>query len=83
VLEFAVPEDQPTYIGLTNTLLAPVVALSPILGGLLAMMLDYRGMFLISAVFAIAGGLLLIRVHEPRRMTPAAIARSGGSEAIG
>lgn len=78
VLEFAVPEDQPTYIGLTNTLLAPVVGLGPILGGLLAMMLDYRGLFLISAVFAVVGGFLLIRVHEPRKLIPAAIVRSSG-----
>ena len=33
VLEFAVPEDQPTFIGLTNTFLAPVVFLAPIFGG--------------------------------------------------
>ena len=34
ILEFAVPEDQPTFIGLTNTLLAPVVFLAPIFGRL-------------------------------------------------
>jgi len=74
VLEFAVPEDQPTYIGLTNTLLAPVVALGPILGGWLATVMDYRSMFLISAVFALIGGVLLMAwVREPRKMTPVAI----------
>jgi MFS family permease len=78
VLEFAVPEDQPTYIGLTNTLLAPVVGLGPILGGWLATMLDYRGMFLIAAVLAAMGGLLLLTwVREPRALTPRAIASSG------
>jgi MFS family permease len=79
VLEFAVPEDQPTYIGLTNTLLAPVVGLGPILGGWLATVLDYRGMFLIAAVLAVMGGLLLLAwVHEPRTLTPTAIASSAG-----
>jgi MFS family permease len=78
VLEFAVPEDQPTYIGLTNTLLAPAVALGPILGGWLATVLDYRGMFLIAAVLAVVGGLMLLAwVREPRTLTPTAIAFSG------
>jgi MFS family permease len=78
VLEFAVPEDQPTYIGLTNTLLAPAVAIGPILGGWLATVLDYRGMFLIAALFAVTGGLLLLAsVREPRTLTPTAIISSG------
>ena len=75
VLEFAVPEDQPTYIGLTNTLLAPVVGLGPLLGGWLATVLEYRAMFLIAAVVSVMGGaLLLIWVREPRTITPAPIA---------
>ena len=36
ILEFAAPEDRPTYIGLTNTLLAPTIIVAPILGGWLA-----------------------------------------------
>jgi MFS family permease len=81
VLEFAVPEDQPTYIGLTNTLLAPVVALGPILGGGLATVLDYRSMFLIAAVISVVGGVLLMMwVREPRTLPPVAI--SNGSEAL-
>ncbi len=76
VLEFAMPEDQPTYIGLTNTLLAPVVGFGPLLGGWLATVLDYRTMFLIAAAFSIAGGLLLlIWVREPRTVTPSSIGR--------
>jgi MFS family permease len=77
VLEFAVPEDQPTYIGLTNTLLAPVVGLGPILVGWLVTVLDYRPLFLISAVLAVVGGaLLLLWVREPRTLLPTAIDNS-------
>ena len=80
VLEFAVPEDQPTYIGLTNTLLAPVVGLGPILGGWLVTVLDYRPLFLISALLAVAGGLLLLLwVREPRTLAPTLI-ESGDEE---
>jgi MFS family permease len=67
VLEFSPLEDQPTYIGLSNTLLAPVVGLGPIFGGWLATVLNYQAMFLTSAALAIVGGLLLMLwVREPR-----------------
>ncbi len=36
ILEFCAEEDRPTYIGLTNTLLAPVLIIAPLLGGWLA-----------------------------------------------
>jgi MFS family permease len=67
VLEFAPPSDQPTYIGLTNTLLAPVNILAPLLGAWLATTLGYQGMFAVAMVMALLGGLLLIFwVREPR-----------------
>jgi MFS family permease len=74
VLEFSVPEDQPTYIGLANTLLAPIVGLGPVFAGWLATVLDYRSLFLISAVLSLIGGAaLMIWVREPRKVTPVAI----------
>lgn len=66
ILEFAAPEDQPTFIGLTNTLLAPVVFLAPILGGWLADF-GFEALFILMAVFGLAGGMLLFKwVKEPR-----------------
>ena len=66
ILEFAAPEDQPTFIGLTNTLLAPVVFLAPILGGWLADR-GFETLFILMAVFGLAGGALLLKwVMEPR-----------------
>jgi MFS family permease len=72
ILEFCEPEDRPTYIGLTSTLLAPAQALGPILGGWLATMVDYRGMFLVALALSLVGGLmLLVWVREPRHTQPA------------
>ncbi|GAH83857.1 unnamed protein product, partial [marine sediment metagenome] len=36
ILEFSTPEIRPTYIALTNTVKAPFMSLSPLLGGFLA-----------------------------------------------
>jgi MFS family permease len=72
ILEFCRPEDHPTYIGLTSTLLAPTNALGPILGGWLATLIDYRGMFLVALALSLVGGvMLLVWVREPRHTTPA------------
>ena len=71
VLEFALPQDQPTYIGLTNTLLAPVTFAAPILGGLVADRLDLATLFALTAICGILGGALLgIWVKEPRHIAP-------------
>ena len=69
ILEFCAPEDRPTYIGLTNTLLAPARTLAPILGGALATWLagGYRGMFLVAGAISVVGGAMLaFWVREPR-----------------
>jgi MFS family permease len=68
ILEFCSDEDRPTYIGLTNTLLAPVTTLAPLLGGWLAAQLGYQPMFALAALLAGLGAALLARwVREPRR----------------
>jgi MFS family permease len=65
--EFCRDEDRPTYIGLTNTLMAPVVALAPILGGWLASLFGFPAMFALAAVCAAVGAALLASwVSEPR-----------------
>ncbi len=62
------PQDRPTYIGLTNTLLAPVFALAPLIGGWLATLMGYQGMFLCAVIIGVLGGLLLMLwVREPRQ----------------
>ena len=69
ILEFCDPADRPTYIGLTNTLLAPVTALSPLLGGWLATWAGYEAMFVVAFLAAsIGGALLALWVREPRSL---------------
>jgi MFS family permease len=69
ILEFCASEERPTYIGLTNTLLAPMVTLAPMLGGWLADTVDYEGLFPVALAVALLGGLLLtFWVREPRGM---------------
>ena len=69
VLEFAVPEDQPTFIGLTNTFLAPVVFLAPIFGGWVATNFDFQSLFGLTFVSGLVGGALLaFWVQEPRHI---------------
>lgn len=67
IVEFCAPEDRPTYIGLTNTLLAPMLTLGPLIGGWLAMTMGYAGLFALALLVALVGGLLMIYwVREPR-----------------
>jgi MFS family permease len=77
ILEFSAPEDQPTFIGLTNTLLAPVTFLAPIIGGLIATIINFEGMFIVSMLCGLIGGLLLLFwVQEPRHTQPQPIQNS-------
>jgi MFS family permease len=67
IVEFCTPENRPTYIGLTNTLLAPAKALGPVIGGLLATWAGYGGVFFLAILVSVAGGIFLAAwVREPR-----------------
>jgi MFS family permease len=67
IVEFCEAADRPTYIGLTNTILAPAAILAPLAGGWLATWAGYRPMFGVALLFAAAGGLLMTAwVREPR-----------------
>ncbi len=66
-IEFGPTEKRSTYIGMMNTLLAPMY-LSGLLGGWLADTVGFRGLFLIAACFSLVGlWLLATRVTDPRR----------------
>lgn len=69
ILEFCAPEERPTYIGLTNTLLAPSKTLAPIMGGWLATWAGYPGLFVAALIIAgLGAGLLALWVREPRHV---------------
>ena len=68
VLEFAEPAEQPTYIGLTNTLMAPFTFIGPIVAGWIAQAYDINLLFAVSLGFGLIGAGLLWRwVREPRQ----------------
>lgn len=68
LLEFApAPAEQPTYLGLGSTSLAPVHFAAPLAGGVLADAVGFPAVFLVSAVSGVAGlALLALRVRDPR-----------------
>jgi MFS family permease len=70
MLEFApVLEEQPTYIGLGTTLMAPIAFGAPLAAGLMADWLGFVSVFVASSAAAgIALALLLTRVRDPRRI---------------
>jgi MFS family permease len=76
IIEFCGAEDRPTYIGLTNTLLAPLLALGPIIGGWLAISAGWPGLFLTALVISVAGcALMALWVREPRGYTQGKVNR--------
>ncbi len=67
-LEFSPESQRPTYIGLSNTLVAPSTFLAPILAGLLIDDISYQAAFLASGIAGIATLLVLILgVKDPRK----------------
>jgi MFS family permease len=69
IIEFGSPEDRPTYIGLTNTLLAPARSLSPILGGWLAASLGYSWLFAAALVASTVSVVMMYGwLKEPRHI---------------
>ncbi len=66
-LEFGQPHQQATYIGLSNTLLAPATFLAPFVAGWLIGAFGYRAMFLCTAGIFLLGAVLSVnmsRAHE-------------------
>ena len=80
VLEFATPAEQPTFIGLTNTLIAPFSFAGPILAGWMAATFAIDTLFVVSLACGIIGGALLLWwVREPRQL-PASKAKRVAQE---
>jgi MFS family permease len=72
ILEFGEETERPVYIGLANTLIAPVTILAPILGGWLADSVGFQATFLVSCVSGLAAAAVLhILLHDPRHLRQA------------
>lgn len=67
--QFGTVAERPFYIGMANTLIAPVTILAPIIGGLLA---DWAGFSFTFSIFVIAGlaslTILTFFMYEPTNM---------------
>jgi MFS family permease len=67
-IEYGTPEQRSTYVGITNTLLAPLY-LASIAGGAVSDAFGYRAVFILGIVFSVAAILVLIaRVRDPRTL---------------
>lgn len=72
VFEFCEPEIRPTYIGLNNSVMGVFAALTPLLGGWLAITVGYQALFMISFIIGLAGlALLRWTVRDPRHVNRA------------
>jgi MFS family permease len=66
-LEFGEEHEKPLYIGLANTLVAPVSFIAPIVGGLLVQELGYPSTFLMSVLAGLAmAAVLQFGLDDPR-----------------
>jgi MFS family permease len=68
LLEFAPSvEERPTYIGVGNTLMAPVAFVSPLVAGTLADTAGFAAVFAVAALFGVLALVVLAaRVRDPR-----------------
>jgi MFS family permease len=66
-MEFGNEENRPTYIGLSNTLVAPFSIIAPLIGGLIAQAASFQATFMVSAVGGLVIAVLLFwLVRDPR-----------------
>jgi MFS family permease len=66
-LEFGEEHEKPLYIGLANTLVAPVSLLAPVVGGALAQQFVFHATFLVSVLAGLlTAGVLQFALYDPR-----------------
>jgi len=67
-LEFGQESNRPTYVGMSNSLIAPSTILAPFLGGLLADGFGYQMTFIVSAVLGLISIITLsMLVKDPAK----------------
>ncbi len=73
VFSFAPPAQRPTYIGVSNIVMAPVAAAGPLLSGWLAEFVSYEALFVVLLAVGVVG-LSWMRLRVPRPAVTAALA---------
>ena len=67
IIDFAPAAQRPTYIGLATLAQAPFAFGAPLLGGVIADRAGYPTVFILTAVLAAAGALIvLLSIVDPR-----------------
>lgn len=64
VLSFSTPAERPTYIGVANSMLAPVATLGPLLAATVAEAAGYNALFVLLLAIG-AAGLVMLHWHVP------------------
>jgi MFS family permease len=68
-VRFGSEADRPTYIGLSNTLIAPATIIAPLIGGWIADIAGYQTTFALSAAGGLlTAALLFFMVKDPQKM---------------
>lgn len=67
VLEFGKPDELPMLIAVSDTASHLMMALGPLLGGLIATHYDYRHIFWLALVFKLLAVAMVWRIEEPRQ----------------
>lgn len=67
VLEFGKPDELPMLIAVSDTASHLMMALGPLLGGLIATYFDYRHIFWLALVFKLLAVAMVWRIEEPRK----------------
>ena len=66
-MELSPPKETARFVGIANTVLAPFVAIGPLVGGLLVDSVSYGAMFTVSALLSVVGFLVsCLTFKEPR-----------------
>ncbi|MBK8020666.1 MAG: MFS transporter [Chloroflexi bacterium] len=73
-VDFGSEHERPYYIGLANTLVAPVTLFAPMLGGWLADVVSFEATFLVAAVSGVvAAAVAFLLMQDPLRRGEAAL----------
>jgi len=67
ILEFCSEDERPTYLGLNNTLIAPLLSITPLVGGIILNYFNYSFLLISSIILMLIGLIILgLYVKNPR-----------------
>jgi predicted MFS family arabinose efflux permease len=67
VVSYAIPDQRPIYVGLSNTVAAVISLIAPFVGGTIAQYLGYRPLFAVSLVMVLCALFVTLRLLRDTR----------------